>query len=102
MVVPPKTPPVVVPPVVTLPAPTTGVMILTWVDPTENVNDTALTNLAGVKIYYDDTQTITIGLGQLIYEFTDVPIGNHCVSMTAFNTLGAESAHSPTVCEDVE
>lgn len=102
VIVPPVViPPVVIPPVVTPPAPTTGVMTVAWADPTMNTDGSALTNLAGVRIYLDSSTVVSLGLGQLLYEFTDIPLGNHCVAMVAFNSLGAESVLTATVCKSV-
>ena len=76
-------------------------MTVAWADPTLNTDGSALTNLAGVRIYLDSSAVVSLGLGQFLYEFTDIPLGNHCVAMVAFNSLGAESVLTATVCKSV-
>ena len=76
-------------------------MTVAWADPTMNTDGSALANLAGVRIYLDSVTVVSLGLGQLLYEFTDIPLGNHCIAMVSFNSLGVESALTPAVCKAV-
>lgn len=73
---------------------------INWIAPSQNTNGTPLTNLAGFKLYrrlcsaasYDPPIDIpgTVANYSLA---TQVP-GTYCVALTAYNSVGAESAKS--------
>ncbi len=77
----------------------TGVLTLSWVAPTENVDGTPLTDLAGYRIYYGDNSRAYLNSadvndgGATSYTLT-VPSGSYYVAMTALNLSGDESAYS--------
>jgi hypothetical protein len=73
---------------------------LTWTAPTQNTDGTALTNLAGFRVYHGLTST---GLsmaqqiaspGTLTYQFTGLSVGPHFFAVTAYSSQNAESALS--------
>lgn len=77
---------------------------LSWLAPTQNVDGTALTNLAGYKIYYGNSATAlnqTVNLltnpGLLRYTVEDLGTGTWFFAITALNSAGAESDKSGTV-----
>jgi len=83
-----------------------GSVTLSWVAPTENVDGTALTDLAGYRVYY--------GTGSRSYTtMRDVPgasttstsltlsSGDYYVAMTALDGEGNESAYSNEVIKTV-
>jgi len=77
-----------------------------WVNPTENVGGTPLTDLAFVRVYYGissraytdsfDHPTTTAGANNVCVDLT-VPLGTYYVAATANNTDGDESAYSNEV-----
>lgn len=87
--------------VIAEPVPTTGFARLAWIPPTSNVDGTALTDLAGYKVYYG-TQigvyptTITIhspGISEYLVE--NLPGSNtYYFVVTAFDVNGNESPFS--------
>lgn len=76
-----------------------GVLTLSWLAPTENVDGTPLTDLAGYRIYYGDSSRAYFNSadvndsGATSYALT-VPSGSYYVAMTALNLSGDESAYS--------
>jgi hypothetical protein len=85
-----------------------GTALLSWTPPTENTDNSALTDLAGYKIYYgtfsgDYDNTITIdneGLSSYLVE--ELAAVDWCFVVTAFNLSGIESAYSIEVCKSIE
>ena len=79
-----------------------GVLQLSWVAPTENVDGSPLTDLAGYKIYYgtqaqnypDWTDVSDASATQ--FELT-LPMGTYYVTMTALDADGNESVYSNEV-----
>jgi len=84
-----------------------GSVTLSWYPPTQNADGSALTDLAGYRIYYGrqvDTlsRVITLrnpGLTRLVIE--DLASATWHFSMTSFNTSGSESERSSTVSKTV-
>ena len=82
-----------------------GVVQLSWVAPTENVDGSALTDLAGFKIYfglqsggYLDSIDVS---GSTITQFDlTVPMGTYYLAMTALDADGNESAYSNEVVKN--
>jgi hypothetical protein len=80
---------------------------LSWFPPTQNADGSALTDLAGYRIYYGRkvdalNQVITLrnpGLTRLVIE--DLTSATWHFSMTSFNSSGTESERSPTVSKTV-
>jgi hypothetical protein len=85
-----------------------GTALLSWTPPTENTDNSTLTDLAGYKIYYgtfpgDYDKTITIdneGLSSYLVE--ELAAADWCFVMTAFNLSEIESAYSIEVCKSIE
>ena len=80
---------------------------LNWTPPTENVNGTPLTNLAGYNIHYgtasgDYTQTISVSnAGIATYVVDDLTPGKYYFAVGAVNSQGTESPVSPEVSASV-
>jgi hypothetical protein len=84
-----------------------AVLNLSWVAPTENVDGTPLTDLAGYRIYYgDDSQSYPnatdINDANATNFALTVPSGSYYVAMTALNLSGNESAYSNEVLKSTE
>ncbi len=85
---------------VTAPSSGTGSATLTWSDPTKNTNGTALTNLAGIRIYYGSSEAslnheITVAsTSETSYTVGGLAAGTWYFGATAYNTAGVESAMS--------
>jgi hypothetical protein len=86
-----------------LPAPSVGGLTLSWDAPDENTDGSALTNLAGYRLYYgtsadDLNRVIEIpGVGMTTYDVDDLTGGTYYFSIRAYNSTGAESALSNIV-----
>ena len=80
-----------------------GGVTLSWDPPDENTDGSALTNLAGYRIFYgtsadDLNRVIEIsGVGLTTYVVDDLTSGTYYFAIRAYNTLGAESALSKIV-----
>jgi hypothetical protein len=78
----------------------TGAATLSWEAPTENMDGTALTDLAGYRIYYGTsadalTQEISINTtGTTTYMITDLAPATYYFAIKAFTSSGAESSLS--------
>lgn len=84
----------------TTPAATTGSVTLNWNAPTQNEDGSALTDLAGYKIYWGTTpgnypDFVTIdGANETTYVVENLPFGTYEFVATSFNTSGVESDYS--------
>jgi hypothetical protein len=84
-----------------------GTALVSWASPTDNTDNSTLTDLAGFKIYYgtfpgEYDQTITInnpGLSSYLVE--NLASADWFFVMTAFNTSGIESAYSAEVTKEI-
>lgn len=80
---------------------------LSWVAPTENTDNSLLTDLAGFKIYYGTAsgnyeKTIDIpNKDETTYTLSGLSKETWYFVMTAYNTSGIESAYSIEVFKDV-
>lgn len=92
----------------TTPPPSTGTVTISWMPPTENVNGSALTNLAGYHIYYGTSQS---NLNQVVnitnpglatYVLSNLSAATYYFSMTAVTSTGLESARSNVVSKVVQ
>jgi Putative Ig domain/Fibronectin type III domain len=76
---------------------------LDWTPPTENTDDTALTNLAGYNIYYGTSATIltesvkVTNPGLTAYTLTNLSPGTWYFAVTSYSSTGVESARTGTV-----
>jgi hypothetical protein len=84
-----------------------GAATLSWAAPDENTDGSALTNLAGYRIYYGTSadaldQVIDIpSVGITTYVLDDLTAGTYHFSIRAYNALGAESALSNVVSDTI-
>ena len=85
----------------------TGSAMLSWTAPTLNTDGSALTDLAGYKIYYGTssrsyTQSITINnVGIVDYLVENLPAGTWYFAISAFNSTGDESGKSGEVVKNI-
>lgn len=85
----------------------TGAIMLNWLPPTERSDDSALTNLAGYKIYWGTAQgdypnTVTIDTpGITSYMIEQLSPGTYYLVMTAFDAAGVESGRSSAVATTI-
>jgi len=77
------------------------------VPPTENTDNSVLTDLAGYKIYYGtspgnySTPIIINGPGLSSFLVENLPISDWYFVMTAFNSSGIESSYSIEVSKTI-
>ena len=84
-----------------------GTALMSWTSPTDNTDNSTLTDLAGFKIYYgtfpgEYDRTITInnpGLSSYLVE--NLASSDWFFVMTAFNISGIESAYSAEVYKEI-
>jgi hypothetical protein len=80
--------------------PTAGSATVVWTPPTENTNGTALTNLAGFKVYYGTSSSSLTQVAQVAnagardYVVTGLTSGTWYFAVTSYTTDGEESAQS--------
>jgi hypothetical protein len=84
-----------------------GTALLTWTPPTENTDNSVLTDLAGYKIYfgtsagsYNDAITID-NPGLTSYLVEDLASSDWYFAMTAVNSSGVESSYSIEVTKTI-
>jgi hypothetical protein len=86
---------------------TTGTANLQWVAPTQNSDGTALTNLAGFRIYYGTSssslsQSVTVNSTSATnFAVTGLATGTWYFAVKSYNTAGAESALSSVVSKAI-
>jgi Putative Ig domain len=86
----------------------TGSATLNWVDPTQNTDGSALTNMAGVNIHYGNTpssltQTIQVsGVGQSNYTIANLTAGTWYFGAAAYTTTGVEGAMSQVESKTIQ
>jgi hypothetical protein len=84
-----------------------GAATLSWAAPDQNTDGSALTNLAGYRIYYGTSadaldQVIDIpSVGITTYVLDDLTAGTYYFSIRAYNAVGAESALSNVVSDTI-
>jgi hypothetical protein len=89
------------------PAPSAGVATLSWTPPDQNTDGSALTNLAGYRIYYGTSanvldQIIDIpGVGMTAYVVDNLSVGTYYFSIRSYNSAGVESALSNIVSDTI-
>jgi hypothetical protein len=85
-----------------------GVALVSWMPPTANTDNSALTDLAGFKIYYgenpgDYDRTIIIdNPGLTSYLVENLASSDWYFVMTAFNISGIESSYSAEVFKGID
>jgi hypothetical protein len=84
-----------------------GAATLSWSAPDQNTDGSALTNLAGYRIYFGTSadaldQVIDIPtVGITTYVVDDLNAGTYYFSIRAYNAVGAESALSNIVSDTI-
>ncbi len=85
----------------------TGTATLSWQPPTQNTDGSALTNLAGFKVYWGTTQgtypnSVTLNNpGLATYVVGNLVPGTYFFVVTSFNTVGAESSRSNSASKTI-
>jgi len=79
-----------------------GSVLLTWQSPSENTDETPLSDLAGFHLYWgtdphEPSHSVTVGTNTLSYQFSGLSPGLYYFSTTAVNTQGMESDLSDAV-----
>jgi hypothetical protein len=93
---------------VTAPAPTTGSATVSLTPPTQNTDGSALTDLAGVTLYYGTspgslTQTVQVaGTAPTSYTVNGLTTGTWYFAGAAYTTTGTQSAMSALVSKAVQ
>jgi hypothetical protein len=92
----------------TTPPPPAGAAQLSWVPPTANTNGSALTDLAGVRIYYGTSQSslshsvLVAGNAATTYTISGLPAGTWYFGAEAYTTTGTASAMSAVVSKTIQ
>jgi hypothetical protein len=82
------------------PAPNSGTATLSWSAPTQNTDGSALTDLAGFRVYHGtspdalDEMTQLPGASATTYAFDQLSAGTHYFAVAAYTASGVESALS--------
>lgn len=86
---------------------TSGTATLSWTPPTRNTNGTALTNLAGYRIYYGTSanaltrQVQIANPGISTYVISGLTRGTYYFAVRAYNSAGVESESSNVVSKRI-
>jgi hypothetical protein len=92
---------------ITVAAPGTGTATLSWMQPTTNADGTALTDLAGYRIYYGNdarslTQSVVISNTALTtYIVKNLGAGTWYFAVKSYNSANVESSLSPVVSSTI-
>ena len=92
---------------ITVAQPTNGSATVSWTAPTQNTDGSALTNLAGFRIVYGASasalnQTVELSNPSLsTYTISGLTSGTWYFAVKAYNTVGGESAQSPTASKTI-
>lgn len=91
---------------ITVLAQATGQVTLSWTAPTQNADGTALTNLAGYKVYYgrsagalSTVRKLDVGVTSVVIE--NLSSGTWFFAMSSFNTADIESARTATISKNI-
>jgi hypothetical protein len=91
---------------VTAPQPSTGSARISWTPPTERVDGSPLTDIAGYRIYYsrnasqlDQVQNVSNGVTSFLIE--NLEQGTWYFAVTAYYSAGSESAKSAAVSKTI-
>jgi Putative Ig domain/Fibronectin type III domain len=93
---------------VTVQATAIGSATLNWLPPTQNVDGSPLTNLAGYKVYWGNSQgsypnsTTLNNAGLTSYVVENLVPGSYFFAVTAVNTAGTESAQSGPASKTIQ
>ena len=84
-----------------------GSMSLSWVAPSENVDGSRLTDLAGYRVYYGDSSRDYADMTDISSPSSTattliLPSGDYYVAMTALDQEGNESSYSNEVLKIVQ
>lgn len=92
---------------VTVGTATAGTATLSWAPPTQRVDGTPLTNLAGFRIYYSTASgkypnSVSVTSPQMAsYTMNNLAAGTYYFVMTAFDSDGNESSYSNPVSKQI-
>jgi hypothetical protein len=92
----------------TVQAVATGSATLSWLPPTTNTDGSALTNLAGYKIYWGSSQgnypnsTTLTNPGLTSYVISTLSPGTYYFAATAYNSAGVESTFSGAASKTIQ
>ena len=83
-----------------------GSATLAWVAPTKNTNGSALTDYAGIRIYYGTsaaklTNTVQVASPANEYTIANLAAGTWYFAASAYTTVGTQSAMSSTVAKSI-
>ncbi|WP_161974451.1 fibronectin type III domain-containing protein [Piscinibacter terrae] len=90
------------------PAPTTGSITLSWTAPTTNSDGSAISDLAGYRVYYGTasgfyTDNVTIdNPSTLTATISNLPADTYYVIVRAFNSVNSESLASVEVSKTIK
>ncbi|HKU16591.1 MAG TPA: putative Ig domain-containing protein [Steroidobacteraceae bacterium] len=93
---------------ITVAQPTTGNASLSWTPPTQNVDGSTLTDLAGFRVQYGTSpsalnQTVELAnAGLSAYVVTGLTAGTWYFTVRAYSSGGAESANSTVVSKTIQ
>jgi hypothetical protein len=85
----------------------TGSATISWSAPAENYDGSAITDLAGHRIYYGNSPDTLSNMIQVsnpgitLYVLDNLPSGKYYFALTAYNTSGAESDRSEIASKTV-
>jgi hypothetical protein len=85
----------------------TGAATLSWTSPTQNTDGSAVSNLAGYRIYHGTSANALNDMIQVsnpgitLYVVDSLPAGAHYFAITAYNTSGAESDRSAVASKTI-
>jgi hypothetical protein len=85
-----------------------GSFTISWTAPTQNEDGTALTDLAGYRIYYGTTtarysEKVTLdSAGTNAYVIENLAAGRYFLVMTSVNSSGLESKYTPEISFDLD
>jgi len=90
------------------PLPVTGSATLSWSAPNQNTDGSALTDLAGFKVYHGTSSTALNDAVELqgsstnSYTYGQLAAGTHYFAVTAITSSGVESARSTLVSKTIK
>ena len=90
------------------PVSVTGSATIAWTAPVENHDGSAISDLAGYRIYHGTSADALNGVIQVsspgisVYVIDNLPLGKHYFAVTAYNSMGAESDRSEVASKTIK